>query len=165
MKKKLILILFIFVFQMGFSKYIQVDYRKTLDKNGKVYVQKSRYPLTGMVTYKKDREFYKNGVPEGKWLSFFEDGKIKSIENWKNGELNGKYILYNKNGLKSFQTYYFNGKDHGDFKLYHENGKLQIMGKFIYGKASGVWNYYNESGKLIGKKDYTKDTKHFDQNN
>lgn len=165
MYKNIVFIILICFFQKGYSKNIEIDYSKTLDKNGKVYVKKSIEPLTGMVKYKKDREFYKNGVPEGKWLSFFSDGKIKSIENWKNGSLNGKYILYNQKGIKSFQTYYLNGKDHGNFKLYHENGKLQIMGRFIYGKAIGVWNYYDKSGRLIGKKDYTEHVKHFDQNN
>lgn len=165
MNKKVLTLIFLVFFQWSYSSLTEIEYSKTLDKNGKVYVKSSKYPLTGMVKYKKDREFYKNGIPEGKWLSFFDDGKLKSIENWKNGELNGKYILYNKNGLKSFQTYYYKGKDHGDFKLYHENGKVQILGKFTYGKAIGVWNYYNDLGQLIGRKDYTKDAQHFDQSN
>ncbi|MEG0136270.1 MAG: toxin-antitoxin system YwqK family antitoxin [Cetobacterium sp.] len=163
MIKKISLAFFI-LFKFSFSELVQVDYSKILNKNGKIFVKNLESPLTGMVKYKKDREFYKNGIPEGKWLSFYSNGKIKSIENWKNGELNGKYILYSEDGYKTFQTYYLKGKDHGLFKLYHDNGKLHIVGNFYNGQAIGIWNYYNERGNLIGKLDYSK-REHFDQSN
>ncbi|MGL5545144.1 MAG: toxin-antitoxin system YwqK family antitoxin [Cetobacterium sp.] len=162
---KKMLVTFILLAQFIFAKYSQVDYSKILNKNGKVFVKDKSTPYTGMVTFQKDREFYKNGVPEGKWLSFYANGKIKSIENWKNGELNGKYVLYNQYGYKTFQTNYLKGKDHGLFKLYHENGKLHIVGNFNNGQAIGVWNYYNQNGKLVGKREYTVETNHFDQTN
>ncbi|MGL5796565.1 MAG: toxin-antitoxin system YwqK family antitoxin [Cetobacterium sp.] len=159
------LLIFITLTQFSMAKYSEIDYSKILNKDGKIFIKNNKYPYTGMVKFQKDREFYKNGIPEGKWLSFYNNGKIKSIENWRDGELNGKYVLYNQNGNKTFQTYYSKGKDHGLFKLYHENGKPHIMGKFNNGKAIGVWNYYNQSGKLIGRREYTLDTSHFDQTN
>ncbi|MGL4998160.1 MAG: toxin-antitoxin system YwqK family antitoxin [Cetobacterium sp.] len=162
---KRILLTFFILAQFLFGKYSQIDYSKISNKNGKIFVKNSKKPFTGMVTFEKDREFYKNGVPEGKWLSFYKNGKIKAIENWQNGELNGKYVLYNQKGYKTFQTYYSKGKDNGLFKLYHENGKPHIIGKFKNGQAIGIWNYYNSNGKLVGKRDYTIDIDHFDQTN
>ncbi|MGL5350790.1 MAG: toxin-antitoxin system YwqK family antitoxin [Cetobacterium sp.] len=162
---KKISIAFILLVQITFARYSQVEYSKILNKNGKIFVKNNRTPFTGMVTFQNDREFYKNGVPEGKWLSFYTNGKIKSIENWRNGELNGKYVLYSQDGHKTFQTYYLKGKDHGLFRLYHENGKPHIVGNFNNGQAIGIWNYYNQNGKLIGKREYTIDTNHFDQTN
>jgi antitoxin component YwqK of YwqJK toxin-antitoxin module len=160
---KRILLAFLLSTQFLLGNYFKIDYSKIINKNGKIFIKNSKKPFTGMVSFQKDREFYKNGVPEGKWLSFYKNGKIKSIENWKNGELNGKYILYNDAGFKTFQTYYFRGKDHGLFRLYHENGKPHIIGKFNEGKAIGIWNYYNQNGKLVGKRDYTVTINHFDQ--
>lgn len=162
MLKKNILTFFILT-QVLFGKYPQIDYSKISNKNGKIFIKNSNKPFTGMVTFQKDREFYKAGIPEGKWLSFYKNGKIKSIENWENGELNGKYVLYNQSGYKTFQTYYLKGKDHGLFKLYHENGKPHIIGEFDNGQAIGVWNYYNKNGNIVGKRDYTIDITHFDQ--
>lgn len=162
---KKISVVFYLMSQLAFGNYSQVDYSKILNKNGKIFVKKTGSPLTGMVTFQKDREFYKNGIPEGKWLSFYTNGKIKSIENWKNGELNGKYVLYGEDGNKTFQTYYLKGKDHGLFKLYHDNGKPHIIGKFYNGQAVGIWSYYSKNGKLIGKRDYNLNIEHFDQTN
>ena len=162
---KKISIVFYLMSQLAFGNYSQVDYSKILNKNGKIFVKNTGTPFTGMVTFQKDREFYKNGIPEGKWLSFYSNGRIKSIENWRNGELNGKYVLYSQDGHKTFQTYYLKGKDHGLFKLYHENGRPHIVGNFNNGRAIGIWNYYNQNGKLIGKREYTIDTNHFDQTN
>ena len=164
MLKKITMVIFL-VGQCSFAKYSQLDYSNILNKNGKILIKNTGSPLTGMVTFQKDREFYKNGIPEGKWLSFYNNGKIKSIENWKNGELNGKYVLYSEDGHKTFQTYYLKGKDHGLFKLFHENGNPHIVGKFYNGQAVGVWSYYSENGKLIGRRDYTLNIEHFDQTN
>ena len=157
-------IIFFILFKISLSELLQVDYSKILNKNGKIFVKGLSTPLTGMVKYRKDREFYKNGIAEGKWLSFYLNGKIKSIENWENGQLNGKYILYNEEGYRIFQTYYLKGKDHGLFKLYHENGTPHIVGSFYNGQATGIWNYYNEKGTLTGKLNYNKQ-QHFDQSN
>ena len=164
-KKNIIMILMFSIFQIGYSKYTEVDYSGILNKDGKIFVKTNRKPLTGMVKFKKDREFYRNGIAEGKWLSFYSNGRIKSIENWRSGELNGKYVLYSQEGHKTFQTYYLKGKDHGVFELYHENGRPHIIGKFNNGQAIGIWNYYNENGRLVGKRDYTLNIDHFDQSN
>ena len=156
-------ILALVIFKFSSSTPVQVDSHKALSKNGKIFIKNYDTPLTGVVKFKKDREFYKNGIPEGKWVSFYPNGKIKSIENWRQGKLNGKYVLYTEDGNKVFQTYYVNGKDHGNFELYHESGKIHIAGNFINGKATNVWKYYDKKGRFIGEIDYDKKEEHFDQ--
>lgn len=151
---------FLSIFELSFALNI-VDYTKISNKNGKIYVKNNVY--TGIVKYKKDIEFYVDGIPDGKWISFYPNGRLKAIENWKNGELNGKYILYNKEGIKTFETYYVSGKDHGLFKLFHNNGKPHVIGEFSYGKNIGIWFYYNQNGKLVGKRDMDNLDFHFDQ--
>lgn len=145
---------FIIFSQLIFTKMDVVDYSKISNKNGKIYVKDSVY--TGMIVYKRDREFYVNGVAEGKWLSFYPNGQLKAIENWKKGELNGKYVLYNDKGIKIFETCYLAGKNHGIFKLFHDNGKPHIIGQLRNGENVGIWSYYDENGKLTGKVTYKK---------
>ncbi|MBC2855781.1 MAG: toxin-antitoxin system YwqK family antitoxin [Cetobacterium sp.] len=164
MKKKLMFLFFISTI-LAHAKLRNVDVSKTIEKNGIVHVTKESTPFTGMVIDKKDREFYTKGIPDGKWLTFYPNGKLKSIENWKKGSLDGKYVIYRKDGTKTFETVYKEGKDNGLFKLYHDNGQLQILGMFSNGNPYGVWNYYSKEGKLTGKVNYGKKQNYFDQNN
>ena len=112
-------------------------------------------PYTGMVSEARDRSFYENGVATGKWLTFYQDGNIKSIENWKAGKLNGKYILYGKNRKKTIEEYYTDGIDNGIYLIFHDNGVPYIVGSFKNGKPSGKWLYYDSHGKLYGNNDFT----------
>lgn len=158
---KFIIYFFIIIFQFSFGGYKQVNFNKIINKNGKIFVENSEIPFTGMVYFHKDREYYKRGIPNGKWLTFYKNGKLKSIENWKNGVLNGKYIIYNNRGYKTLETFYSNGQEHGIYKLFHKNGVPHIIGKFYRGKAINVWNYYNQRGNLIGTHNYDILTTHF----
>ena len=58
------------------------------------YLKDSEVPFTGKVSEGRDRLYYLNGKQDGKWISFYKNGNIKSIVTWKNGKLNGKYIIY-----------------------------------------------------------------------
>lgn len=41
---------------------------------------------------------FKNGLKVGSWKSWFENGKIETIQNYKSGILNGRYITFNQDG-------------------------------------------------------------------
>lgn len=125
-----------------------------IDINGIMYYKSDLTPFTGRLKFHKDRSYYKNGKPHGKWLTFYPNGNLKSIENWKEGELVGKFVLYQNDGSKIFETIYLNGKDNGDYYLYHNNGKVQVQGRFLNGVPKGTWKYYNDKGKLTGKAQY-----------
>ena len=149
---------FIIIFIISFSNIFAdnwIDISNIHEYDGLIYLRNSSIPFTGKIKDEKDRLYYKDGKPNGKWITFFPNGNIKSIENWQNGKLNGKYIIYQENGKKVMQTRYLNGKDNGEYFLFHENGMPQVKGSFKNGKPSGIWKYYNSSGKLKGKADYT----------
>lgn len=152
---KILIIIFIFSLTKLFANE-WVDISNIKEYDGLVYLKNSNIPFTGKVKDEKDRIYYKNGRPTGKWITFFKNGNIKSIENWYDGKLNGKYVIYQENGKKVMQTRYLNGKDNGEYFLFHENGVLQVKGNFRNGKPIGIWKYYNSKGKLKGKADYTK---------
>lgn len=71
-----------------------------------------------------------HGVREGKWESFFEDGKRWSESTYKEGTL------------------------HGPTKAYYSNGTLMYTGKFIEGSREGQWVFYKEDGTIDYKIDY-----------
>lgn len=115
--------------------------------------------FTGYVKKKFEIEVYKDGRPHGKWLKFYPNGSLKSIETWNMGKLSGKYTLYRNDETKILENNYLNGKDHGRYLMFHENGVQYITGQFSKGVPIGIWNYYNTNGKLTGKNDFTKNEK------
>lgn len=127
--------------------------------NGLFMIKGNKTPFTGIASNGKDREFYKNGKPDGKWLTFYKDGSLKSIENWKNGLLNGKHIIYANGEVKIVEYRYENGHENGLYILNHGNGKPYIVGEFSKGAPSGVWKYYDKNGNLTGQNDFSKKKK------
>lgn len=154
MKKFFCGIIFFTIFSFSFGKMQAVSKYQVKDVQGITISLRGNEPFTGMVADGKDREYYLKGKPHGKWVSFYSNGKIKSIENWKEGILDGKYILYNENGKKVLETHYKKGIDHGKYAVYHKNGKLCITGRIKNGVPVGKWKIYNENGKLAGMSKY-----------
>lgn len=67
---------------------------------------------------------WKNGVKEGLWKKYYEDGKPRQDAN------------------------YLNGKLEGDYKVYTDEGKPFIEGKYKEDKKAGIWYYYTSSGAI-----------------
>lgn len=152
--KKLFVFVFLILCTLSFAKIQKVSKDQIKDVGDITISILERAPFTGMVVDGKDREYYVNGKPNGKWIAFYDNGKMKSIENWKNGMLNGKYILYNEKGKKVLETYYKNGIDNGKYAIYYDNGKPRIYGKIKNGIPVGKWKRYHANGKLAGETKY-----------
>ena len=133
------------VLSMGsFGAAREVYKKDTRDVNGVIYYME--IPFTGKMKDVKDRHYYLNGKPHGKWIKFHPNGAVKSIENWADGKLNGKYTIYQENGKKIMETTYVNGKDNGRYLLYHMNGRLKMRGQMKGGRPYGTWDHYDEEG-------------------
>lgn len=152
MKKFSVVFIFLILCSLAFSKTVSRDYVKDV---GSVTISLiGNEPFTGTVVDGKDREHYLKGKPTGKWVAFYDNGQMKSVENWKNGKLDGKYILYNEKGKKILETSYKNGIDNGKYAVYYPNGKPRITGKIKNGMPVGKWKKYDINGKVAGMSKY-----------
>ncbi|MDX1830222.1 MAG: toxin-antitoxin system YwqK family antitoxin [Lutibacter sp.] len=96
----------------------------------------------------------------GLWKYFQEDGKkLLSEENYKNGVLEGKSVTYYKSGKVAEMVFYKNDKLDGNTKRYAESGILLDDLNYKEGKLNGLAKYYNIEGKLIYTGDYENDVK------
>ncbi len=154
MKKVFLAALFLGLSSLSFGRVQALSKNQVKDIQGITISLIGNEPFTGMVKAGKDREYYIKGKPDGKWISFYSNGKMKSIENWKDGTLDGKYILYNEKGKKILETYYKNGIDNGKYAVYYENGKPRILGQIKNGTPVGKWVMYTKDGKLSGMSKY-----------
>lgn len=72
---------------------------------------------------------YINGEDKfGKWTSYYENGKIESVENYENGKLNGIYKYYHDNGQLWTERTYKDGMLWDVYSNYNRNGKTQDQG-------------------------------------
>lgn len=66
-------------------------------------------PITGLIYEKYSNEninyycFYKNGIPDGEYVTFYESGKIKSYCIMEQGSILGEHIVLYENGRAKLQ--------------------------------------------------------------
>ncbi len=77
---------------------------------------------------------FRDGLREGHWVSWFDNGTLWSEGDFKQGE---------SHGLRS---------------VYYPNGQLYYQGMYEMGKRKGVWLFYDETGEKIKEVDYDKES-------
>ncbi|MFV0247358.1 MAG: toxin-antitoxin system YwqK family antitoxin [Tenacibaculum sp.] len=92
----------------------------------------------------------------GKWLYFFQNGKIISEENYQKGLLHGMLKNYYPSGRLTEQTNYAEGEKHGISKIYSEDGVLLQEENYQKGLLHGSCAYYDIKGELKERGSYNK---------
>ncbi len=88
----------------------------------KEYVEKEiRYYPTGIIM--TEGTFNPSNQKHGKWVSYFENGKVWLEENYFNNMKDGKFVEYYKSNKKMYQGEYKQNLPHGKWVLYDEEGK------------------------------------------
>ena len=82
------------------------------------------FKLKGNIIYKTQTGNFVNGMEEGKWLSFYPDGNILTLQNFEGGKANGKFISYNKYGKTMIEGTYKEGKMDGEWVFAKEKRKI-----------------------------------------
>lgn len=86
---------------------------------------------------------------EGLNTDYYNNGKEKMKGNIKNGLRDGLWQAWYENGNLWSEAEYLKGINHGKSVTYFENGKIRYEGKFDNGKKVGEWKYYDEAGNLV----------------
>ena len=96
-----------------------------------------------------------NGERNGKIKEYNDDnGKIVSIHTWKNGVNDGKGITYFSNGKISFKGYFKNKKREGKGVEYNEDGSIRRKGVWNNGEFTGK-DKKEENIREIVKKEFS----------
>jgi len=144
---------------------------KKPEKNGPVtlYYQNGKIKTQGFFEHSKrhgEWKFYKNGVYNGSYQTYFDDGQIQEERFYINGVLDGLEKIYYRNGkLKSEITYNASNNTNcsmdimgnipykichpsGSYKTYYENGQLKEEGSYVNGNREGICKVYYKNGQL-----------------
>ena len=77
--------------------------------------------------------------------------RVSQMSNYKDGVRDGEFIEYFDNGVLKHSSNYEKGKCVGDALSYHPNGKLMIKDTFLNGAKEGWCYAFNEEGVESGK--------------
>ena len=91
---------------------------------------------------------FKDGKPEGEWISYHNNGNLKSKGNKSNGLSVGKWNFYNKDGLVDWTYEYENDLKHGCAQRFDSLGNVIEEKFFVNGIVQGVHSWYYSSGEL-----------------
>ncbi len=108
---------------------------KYYDENGEI---KFSGKYKSNILYKDEKKC------NGTIICHFKNGKISLFEEILNGIPNGKFYSYYGNGILKFESEVENGKEIY-YKCYHENGKVD----FIRDGIKKTFIQWDEKGKLI----------------
>jgi antitoxin component YwqK of YwqJK toxin-antitoxin module len=134
-----------------------------------IYKPGTKEPFTG--TWQGNMDSMKivfdvvNGKKEGKFESYYPNGKVLMSGNMKNNRNVGEWKYFYDNGNLESAGIFENDKPEGKWAWYYPDGTLRQTGYFIAGRRDSIWKSYDSSGSIIDsvviKSDTTaQNTKH-----
>lgn len=124
--------------------------RKDSLANG-IYIVKS---ITGLIW---EHFSLKNSKLNGQYILYYEDGKIKIIENYVEGKKEGGITKYSYTGKIKKSGYIKENKFIGQEYSYWLNGKIaRIIIRTENSDWRGIRNHYNKNGIPISEEEFNK---------
>jgi antitoxin component YwqK of YwqJK toxin-antitoxin module len=160
MKKILLIILSLIIFSCSSNNE---------PENGIVLTYHNSWPIFLSEYLKapiKEKITYKNGVRDGEYISYFDDGEIKEKGRYKNDLKDGEFIFWLKKesagewrSLEKKVTYK-NGVRDGEYISYIKYDKIKEKGSYKNGVRDGEYISYFDNGKIEEKSIYKNDLRH-----
>ena len=151
--KNIILLLITFISSTFFTQNI-------VQLNGK-FILKNGLPLEG--TFQNYDELgnlkftYEllDGVQNGNFISFHDNGFVKENGNYKLGVKVGSWKYFNEDGILITEISYDNfGKKDGTWKVWNQYGDLSTVMIYESGNRIGIWKSLNKEGQIAQKINY-----------
>jgi len=130
------------------------------DRNSIIFLPNQTEPFTGnnLCEYGngqfKSQGKFKDGIKDGKWTTWFENGQIQYEATYKVGTLvvETKYLYYESGQIEA-KEYYKDELD-GKVTLWYEDGQIKAEGNYKDGKGDGKWIWWYEDGQIKSEKNY-----------
>ncbi len=155
---KSILLLFLIAFwsltSLG-QTVLDVSKTEKVSKDGIELITFEGKPFTGFITenYKngkpKSWKTIKDGITNGQWQEWLENGKLRYNAYWKEGKGHGLWQYFHDNGTLKYEESYLMDIPNGISRAYYNNGQLKDDFFWLQGKKQGVWTSYAESGVVL----------------
>jgi len=91
----------------------------------------------------------------GLFQEFYPNGALKMEgKNDENGLRNGLWIAYYEDGTKWSESYYVKGKKSGHSLSFYPNGNVRYVGEYLDDEKIGTWKFYDENGDLSNEETF-----------
>ncbi len=101
---------------------------------------------------------YRGSDLNGKTITFYQDGKVKSELEYSKGQLHGICRYYNEQGNRIATRTFLKGKHTGIDSLFDEEGVLKVTTEYLNGKMHGFLRKYDKSGSIKFESRYSVDS-------
>lgn len=101
---------------------------------------------------------YKMGKPDGLWMWYYENGKLLREEEFTDGLEDGHLVEYNDSGTIITKGYYEDGRK--ERYWISVSGDQREEGAYVDDRRSGIWKYYYTSEKLRYEGEYVDGEPH-----
>ncbi|MDR2868503.1 MAG: hypothetical protein LBV46_03065 [Bacteroidales bacterium] len=98
------------------------------------------------------------GQKQGLWKKY-NKGKLEYVGTFVNDIPQGAFVYYRPDGKVKSNSYFYKGTARVKTTLFHTNGKKASEGVFVNQQKDSTWNYYSNKGILIATENYKKGVK------
>lgn len=118
-----------------------------------IYKPGTKEPFTG--TWKGELDSMKivfdvvHGKKEGKFESYYPNGKLLMSGTMKNNRNVGEWKYFYNNGRLESSGIFDNDKPSGKWVWYYPDGTLKQSGFYIAGQRDSIWKSYDSTGSMI----------------
>jgi hypothetical protein len=126
------------------------------DMNGRQYTDFGEFPRGEHRRYYYDEDHhtqlaaegsYIDGLKQGLWLSWHENGKLASQGVMIDDQKHGPWMQWHSNGNVESQGSYNHGQEQGLWSFWYADGQKEMEGHYVDGKMDGVWTTWTPSGE------------------
>ena len=154
MKEKTLILFLMFLSLSALKAQKKVHVSEIEERNigGKTILYANEVQYDGIVyenyIHPKLKYSVENGIKNGPYELYYENGQLKRKTSFKDDKYNGPYEEYFENGQIKIKTSFRLGKYHGPLVMYYKNGQIEAEGNHIEGGYDGIQKKYYENGNL-----------------
>lgn len=131
----------------------EIDYQELIFKNEKGFYNGHLYSGIIFANHPNGKRKYQStfneGVDNGEFKEWNEDGILIKISHYKQGKLHGKFNRYYSDGQKHFEVTYNNGEPNGEALEWYSNGQLKLRRIYENGVQNGSYTFWNSTGVKV----------------
>ncbi len=109
------------------------------------------FPDTDII---KEEMTYKHGILNGPMTSYYLDGNIRRRGVFVDGKLEGRWESWFQDGKKQYIVHYSNDTLNGEYFEWYKTGVMKQKGLYAQNKPIGHWIEYDEAGMVIRNVQY-----------
>lgn len=138
---------------IGSTSYLKLNSNDALIRHEERIVYYNALLFTGSITEVSKGDTvsiteYKNGLKEGKQLSYYLNGQVKEERYYENGLKTGEHTGWWENGKLKFIYHFSNDEFNGNVKAWSESGQLFNDFNYVNGKEEGLQRAWFPGGEV-----------------